>query len=75
MFLEGQKNHVRQWNQVSLSGDDVHLHRVPDAYTMEQTPKAKMMLYPYYVMLWGGFGGVYYFTETVNYLGSVLTDG
>ncbi|KAG9243595.1 hypothetical protein BJ878DRAFT_111004 [Calycina marina] len=39
MFLEGQKNHVRQWNQ---------------------TPKAKMMLYPYYVMLWGGFAGSMY---------------
>ncbi|KAF2431425.1 hypothetical protein EJ08DRAFT_610872 [Tothia fuscella] len=39
MFQQGQKNHIRQWNQ---------------------TPRSKLILYPYYVMLWGTFGASMY---------------
>ncbi|KAI9048868.1 hypothetical protein LZ554_006725 [Drepanopeziza brunnea f. sp. 'monogermtubi'] len=39
LFQEGQRNHVRQWNQ---------------------TPRSKMILYPYYVALFGGLAGSMY---------------
>ncbi|PSS28188.1 hypothetical protein M430DRAFT_15417 [Amorphotheca resinae ATCC 22711] len=39
LFQEGQKKHIRQWNQ---------------------TPRSKMLLYPYYVIMFGGFAGSMY---------------
>jgi len=39
LFQEGQKKHVRQWNQ---------------------TARSKILLYPYYAILFSGLGGSMY---------------
>ncbi|KAM0125687.1 hypothetical protein ACHAO1_010497 [Botrytis cinerea] len=52
-----RENRVPYYQALFQEGAKKHIRQ------WNQTPRSKIMLYPYYVALWGGFAGMYSIPE------------